>query len=239
MHIPLSPLTLPWPAKQSRVPRSASPVVGFLSSNLLGITAKQRYWVGSHMMKTPKNSPITKKLSAAYRWAESTFLRWHVPRTRQDLDCPTIFAVVIPMKMGLWQPQTLGQVPNVIAVTSVPNGNDTHTNTVGGSRLAARNGKSGLYGGGWIWFPGKGILYEKNLQKQLIQVDLDFISEKSRDLTYHPLTATRRPHSRGTPGSTGRFLQIADCSVWTSKESMGMCTLWLCTDLSTINTFIS
>lgn len=67
------------------------------------------------------------------------------------------------MKMGLWQPQTLGQVPNVIAVTSVPNGNDTHThtNTVGGSWLAACNGKSGLYGGGEYGFLGGNILFKK------------------------------------------------------------------------------
>lgn len=124
MHIPLSPLTLPWSAKQSRVPRSASPVVGFLSSNLLGITAKQRYWVGFHMMKTPKNSPITKKLSAELNQLSLDGMSHWLDKT---CDWPTIFAVVIPMKMGLWQPQTLGQVPNGMAVTSVPNGNDTHT----------------------------------------------------------------------------------------------------------------
>lgn len=74
------------------------------------------------MIKTPKTSPIT--LDGMSHPLDKT------------CDCPTIFAVVIPMKMGLWQQQTLGQVPNGIAVMSVPNGTDTHTNTCG--RLAAR-----------------------------------------------------------------------------------------------------
>ena len=62
----------------------------------------------------------------------------------------------------------------------------------------------GFMVGGEYGFLGREYFMKKTFRNNLPQVDLDFISEKSRALTFHPLTATRRPHRRGTPGSTGR-----------------------------------
>ena len=123
----------------------------------------------------------------------------------------------------------------------------THTNTVGGSRLAARNGKSGLYGGGEYGFLGREYLIKKTFRNNLPQVDLDFISEKSRGLTFHPKFPSRlgpdsdrwpkkpprRPHRRGTPGSTGRDFfccRLRLCeqaeNLWECVVNEDFCTLW-------------
>lgn len=164
--------------------------------------------------------------------------------SNKTCDCPTIFAVVIPMKMGLWQPQTLGQVPNGMAVTSVPNGNDTHTHKHK-RRLAARGTQWKEWAPWWgvnmvSW--GGNILLKK--PSEIICLRLTWTSFLRKVGLWLSIRGPRGP-PRGArtvavhlgPQVVFCRLQIAACE---QAENLWECVHYdLCTDLNTINTFIS